>query len=640
MRRSALSFVFAAFIVGAPAYASAQDESTSDLRAVVDAGLAAEDVAVKSWSLRAAALLGDASLRTVVEAELENASAPVRISAATGLLESGQSAAAALDRLTSELVDGDASARTMLLQRILPVLKETTHRIVVERALAAATDGSLYETLIRALAYQGRGELYALLSAQSAASAERRELVVRHIVASRRSEGAEVARAWMQHRDADVQAHGADIAMALGTAEARAALELLLDASDSALAQRVGLYLARHGNMAGLQRARDLGLNPSMPEELRLQALELVRDRGGQLLTMQQIDTILAEPAVSPAMRTRAFEALGATRSPEAVDRLRRMYDGLFAEEREDALAGIGFTGQGDFIAPLAELLRSNSHQSLRMGAARALGRLGGDEGARPLAAQLNFEPDAQVKFVIMEALSYTGSSLAAQPIANEFIRQDRDTTLAGLDALQRIGGTGVAAQVEAISNSFRDPSVRWQAILTLLHLDADLGRIRLLQALDRPPEGFRDDLNAFADALQAEVDETLLRHVDSTIRDAALMRVLLRADGGYSVLRPMLLGATITPDVRRQAISVVTARRSPDDMELLQRLAGDVDRGVRLQAYGAIAQMADPANEAFLQGLADTPDLAVRAIGTYGLLKLANPTPPPPSTGAPRRRR
>lgn len=638
-RALAAAVLFGLLAAAAPqiAQAAPSPKIVAELRPFVEAGLASQDVAVQAWSVRAASLLDDRALYTMVSEQLTNANAPVRVAAAIALLEAGQPAADSHTALANDLLQGDANTRTLILERMLPTI-DVSHRVaVLQDALARVTDTAVSTEILRYIAQRTDGDVYALLSRAPAMSAEQRAIVVARVIAADRPIGTQVAGALLASRDPSIRLQGAEVAFALNTVEARAQLEGLLSDPDPILAQRVGFHLSQYGNTAALQAVRDLALNIDQDEALRAQAIAALRDNGAQLLSVAQVDALLAEPGRTAEFRTRVWELLGATRDPAALSRLEGMLDGMFADERLDGLAGLGYSGQGVYVDRIAPVLRGNANQALRLRAAAALGNLGGEQAGAALGAQLNTEPDPAVKLAIIHALAKTGASSAAQSIANEFVSQDVAVAGAALDALEAIGASAVARQIEAVATGFRDPGIRWRAVVLLAKFDPALGRIRLLQALDRPPRGFRDDLVGLPEDLLAEVDNHLLRHADSSVRDAAMLRVLTRDDGGYGVLRPLLDGQ-LTPDVRRQAISIVTATRNPADTELLRTLTQDIDRGVRLQAYGALAQMGDAANTEFFRGFLENADMAVRLIATYAIARIHANDVPAASPG--RRRR
>ena len=87
-------------------------------------------------------------------------------------------------------------------------------------------------------------------------------------------------------------------------------------------------------------------------------------------------------------------------------------------------------------------------------------------------------------------------------------------------------------------------------------------------------------------------------------------------------MLRPF--AAAGTPDVRRQAISVVTASGLADDAEIFTELSQDTDRSIRLQGFAALAELGDAENEELFRAYLNHADVALRLIATYALIKMA----------------
>jgi hypothetical protein len=168
---------------------------------------------------------------------------------------------------------------------------------------------------------------------------------------------------------------------------------------------------------------------------------------------------------------------------------------------------------------------------------------------------------------------------------------------------------------------------VKWAATIALVKLDPALGRIRLLGALERPPESFLEDIKSLPEALRNEVDENLVQNPDQLLADAALFRILKREDGGYSVLRDFVAGAP-SATLRKQAIAVVTAAGKPEDADAFKKLAEQADRSIRLLGFSALADLADPANETYFRGYINHADEAMRCIAAYALLGLPLPKP------------
>jgi HEAT repeat protein len=617
-----LSFAVSLAFGAGPAAAEVPAELASELVPVIELGLASEDVAVRAWALRALAPLGDEDRLEAVPAELENVNVPVRIAAAMTLLAADEETDEALEALVREVATGDAATRRLVLRNVLPTMSEDDAVTVVEDALAAATDLAVVREIVAFVARYGQGEVYALLARAPRLDAERRAIYVEEVMRAGRPEGAAVSAALFASRDTAVQDQGAQIAFALDTAETREQLEASLRSSNAALAQRAGFHLARFGNADALGMVADLVRNTAIDEATRLDAMALLTRRAPQLFSYTELQGLAGEAGRSTAFVTAVHELMGATRDPAAIAYLDGRFNALFADERLDGISGLGWSGQSSYVEPLTELVRGNAEVSLRLRAIAALGHMGGDLAAQALIAALPMERDEAIRVAIIDALGESGSTLAAQPIANEFARGTAPTALAALRALRGLADSSIALQIENVATTFRDPAVRWQAVVALVHIDPNAGRIRLLQSLDRAPDGFLAGLEGLPDSLLAEVDETLLRHSDAATRELALFRVLARPDGGYAVLRPFMEGQ-VAPEIRREAIAVVTAAGRTEDAEAFVALTRDTDRTVRLQGLAAVAELGDAAQEEFLRGYLNHADVALRMVAAYGILRI-----------------
>jgi HEAT repeat protein len=187
---------------------------------------------------------------------------------------------------------------------------------------------------------------------------------------------------------------------------------------------------------------------------------------------------------------------------------------------------------------------------------------------------------------------------------------------------MNRLGNTSIARQVESVATTNRDPGVRWRATVVMAGLSPDIGNVRLMQALSRPPEGFLADIAHLSPDVLREIDEMLLTHADQQIRSDALFRVLGRADGGYSVLRPILEGRS-APEVRAQALAVVAAQRRIEDAPLFRQLTEDPDRTTRLRALMTLAELGDPAQTEFFEEYVGHADATLRLLAAWALLNL-----------------
>lgn len=613
----------AATLAASVASAAPPEELVTELMPVVETGLASSDVAVQSWAIQAGALLDSDTVDDAIVAALENVNAPIRISAARALLGMDEETDEAMALLTREVVEGDAATRSLLLNDVLIALGEDVREEVLEDALDTATDATVIREIVTHLARRAEGDVYALLErVTDIDDAEARAVYVDAVRTADRPIGVSIASELLDSRDAAQRLEGAEIAFAINNADARALLEPLLESDNAELAQRVGFHLAAYGNAAALSRTADLARNPEMDDALRMDAMALLRDNAAQLVSWADLQTVLEEEGHTPEFTIRVYELAAATQDPAAIDAVRGQLDGLFADERLIGVSAYGYSGQMDAIDTLAEVLGGSGDLQLRLRAAESLGQLGGDLAAQALIDALRAERVDEVKVAIVSALGETGSNLATQPIANTFALRNAEIALAALESLTKLGDASVAQQVEGAAVAFREPEVRWAATVTLTRLDPEAGRIRLIQALDRPPAGFREQIADLPEALLEEVDVELLRHADTTVREAALFRVMTAPDRGYSVLRPLVTSGGVSPDVRRQAISVVVAAGLPEDVDIFETLAEDTDRSIRLQGFAALARLGEAEREEEFRGYLNHADVALRLIATYGILR------------------
>lgn len=621
---SLLARITMALTLGAASSAAAEitPELAERLRPIIEEGLASTDANVQSIAVRAAPALMDDALIDAVGAQLTNTDVSVRIAAATALLLAGEMESDARAALVQEFSSGDGSVRATLLDRSLPTLPLEEQAAVLDAALDAITAPDAFRQVVTNIAQRGAPPVYALLLRAATISPELRTIIVEEVARAERPEGIAVVQALVGNRSSDTHADGATLAMALNTAEARAAIEGLLGSEDAALAQRVGFFLADYGSAAALERVRDLALNPEMPEDLRMSALAVVRDRAATTASFEQVLALTTETGRSLEFTLAAFTWLGALNSPEARDHLNTLNNGLFADDRLRAITGLGYLQDGAPVADFTAILSGSGEQALRAAAARALGHVGTSECVQVLTQQLFMERDEIIKMAIIQAIADAGDASAATQLTYEFAAQNASVTLAVLDALGKLGNTSVARTIEGLVTSAREPEVRWKATVVLTMLDPDAGRIRLLQAIERPPENFRADLEGFSQELLNEIDETLLLNSTQAVREEALYRVLTRADGGYSVFRPLLDGG-LSPEVRNTALSVVIARRNPEDAELFVRLTEDPDRAVRMQATTALAELGLESQATMFLDRLDHADFTLRLMAAYAVVNI-----------------
>ena len=602
----------------------------AELTPAVQTGLASTDASAQSWAIRAGARLKDRTIQTAVVNGLTNTNGPVRLAAALAVLDSknGGKARDAQAVFVNEIATGDAATRMLIMDRLLLRLSENDRASVLDRALKAATDANIKGQIINHLARRTEPKLFGLLDRFVGMNdAAERALYINEIRRLARPNALRFVQALVKSKDAAKQKEGAELAIALNTAESRAALEPLLKSSDAALAQRIGFHLAQYGSPAAGILVRDLALNESADIALRLQSMALIRDNVRSAIDFDKFKALLDDKTRSTEFVKAVYEVLGAARNGASVALLDGLYAGNFAAEIELALYGYAYSGRQELVASLQKEVEGFGSTAMRTAAVQGLGHIGGEAATKALLFQLRKERVLEVKLAIVQALGDTQLAIAAEPLTYLFAEQNEQLSLAAINALVKLGSNNVSVQVESLINQARSPKVKWAATIALVKLDPAIGRIRLLSALERPPETFLEDIKPLPVELRNEVDENLVQSPDQLLADAALFRIMKREDGGYSVLRDYVAGAP-SATLRKQAIAVVTAAGKPEDADAFKKLSEQADRSIRLLGFAALADLADPANETYFRGYINHADEAMRCIAAYALLGLPLPKP------------
>jgi hypothetical protein len=349
----------------------------AELTPAVQTGLASTDTSAQSWAIRAGARLKDRTIQSAVVDGLKNTNGTVRLAAALAVLDSknGGKARDAQAIFVNEIATGDAATRMLIMDRLLLRLSENDRAGVLDRALKAATDPNIKGQIINHLARRTEPKLFALLDRFVAMNdAAERALYLTEIRRIGRPNALRFVQALVKSKDAAKQKEGAELAIALNTAETRAAIEPLLKSADASLAQRVGFHLAQSGNPASGQLVRDLALNESADLALRLQSMALLRDNVRGAIDFDKFNALLEDKTRSPEFVKAVYEVLGAARNGASVALLDKLFAGNFAAEIELALYGYAYSGRQELVAPLQKEVEGFGSNAMRT-PSRALAR-------------------------------------------------------------------------------------------------------------------------------------------------------------------------------------------------------------------------------------------------------------------------
>ena len=173
---------------------------------------------------------------------------------------------------------------------------------------------------------------------------------------------------------------------------------------------------------------------------------------------------------------------------------------GRAAWERGNAAQMLGRIGNGVDIPLLIAVLKreipgipqpsSLYGDAARQGAVRALGRVGGEPAGQALVEQVT-DPVGN-RFImadIVEAITQLRPSGAAQAVSRLLASTDANVLIRAIFSLQRLGGTAVVPQLQALLKH-PNPTVRVYASRALLDLGQATSRSEMLSAADDPDRG------------------------------------------------------------------------------------------------------------------------------------------------------
>lgn len=615
------SFLVALLLLGGgwrQGLAAVPSDLVEELSATVDEALGAEVAEARAWALRARALLGERASRQLLLDNSQNTDLLVRIFCGLGLAEMGRPEG--LEILAEETVAAGAASRQRILDRYLRHLPERQQVTVLTEVLTRMEDPQGLADVLRWIARNGEGAVYQLLAGATRLEEDTAELYLQAVLSTPRPEAIELARSLAGSSLANLRRGAVEVAQMVGGEQGQAMLEELLASPSPETAEAAAFALAPLGVSAAYTTLLEVAQNPE--STTRVQALEAIRDGNPSLLRLETL-SFMVTGEQDLTLRRRIYEALGATGSDQAYQELEAMLSRDIYEQRLDAIAGLGYTHRASAVPLLAEVLLGGGGPELRRLAAEALGHLGIESAAEPLLTALNRERGGEVMLAVVRALGFCRSPEAVWPVAFLLSNSDDAVVLAALDTLEALDASSVASQVETTATSHRSPEVRWQATLALLSLDPQVGQIRLMQAIERPPEGFMAAIERLPQGLRMDLYRRLLRQANPDVRALTASRLLAMREQGLPLLTEMIDPASPS-DMRQLAVSLVTARRDPQDLSLFLELAETSQQEMRNQALQAIVELASPDCEPMLRSLLESPDLVRRVMAVYGLWKMA----------------
>ena len=338
----------------------------------------------------------------------------------------------------------------------------------------------------------------------------------------------------------------------------------------------------------------------------------------------------LIESMTNPSVGEISLVSLARIGSVEAVEPiLSRFDDSWWYPGQAAAARTLGELGDRRACPTLSRLLSTSPRSDVRRAAAKALGRIGGQDAVAPLIVALS-DPDEQTAIEARDAL---GSIAEAMSELRKAFRSSNPVVRAG--ACHALGRLGLPDSVEVLAETLRsDGSSAARAAAA-----GALGRIGGAAARSALLEGLNDSriIEAAAPGLAGLDDPpvdrlaALLEHGTEAERQGAATALGIIGDRWYV---NKLIGAVNDNALRvsRAAIEALGKIKDGRALDTLLMVVQDSEQPgtLRARAAAALGSLGDAqASDVLLEALAEgPPSLRLRAAEALGYLKVQEAVP------------
>lgn len=181
---------------------------------------------------------------------------------------------------------------------------------------------------------------------------------------------------------------------------------------------------------AALPALGDLLVTTSFSNEPLIRRAISANLRVGTEKSMQNLIAYIQKPNVPLVLRQEAIDALGTWTKPSVLDRVDGRYRGEVT--RDGALVRTAASGA------LMDML-ANQEPQLRISAAKAIGRLGIQEGAEPLLAMVKSDRFPEVKIAAIQSLAKMNAVTTPTGIETALADSDKSVRVTGLTLLDQL---------------------------------------------------------------------------------------------------------------------------------------------------------------------------------------------------------
>lgn len=585
---------------------------------IIQEGLKSDDPQTKAWAILSAGALGDKNLNKELLPYLANTNRELRQAAIVAL--AGQKDKAGLDALRKELADAKGGRFVVMAELLsrLPVGPRVD--LLKEFALSKKPDAGLRADALRYLAEREVGEVFNLLGEVVKLQGPDQEAFLQALIADPRKEAFPWAKKLMEDKKSPAaRLGGLKLAIAIGGAEVDPLVRVALKDADPKVAELALSYLLK---------AKDPSAGDFLASKLSSTPSSALLDLAKQVLdTRTKVPLAVAQKLIADdkggdtELTFALYALLGATQDPAAFEQLKTLEQSTLIEERRKGVYGLGYTSNPAAVTILARTI-NDGNADLRLYSARGLGQLNQASGVEVLQKTLQRTSDKPFQRELVGALARIEHPSATKALIFKASDGDTETRKLVMDGLERAASKDSISVLEILAND-NDADIRWRATLLIVRLDEGNGLARLERALQRPPEGYTDQILALPREPRRKVLALMLNAKEEKLRSDAFDAILLDGADGLELTR-LLTSDKQPAHIRTWAIERLLGMLDDKDTDLFKSLAQTGNDEQKMQALVWLHRKSSPALggffRTFMNGSKDSAPRRLAAL--YGLLR------------------
>lgn len=604
------------FLLPGVALAQLSKEEKQALAPKIEEGLNTSQKSVRRLSVLALGAIADK--KGLKELKSKYASDPdpvVQNAAFVALALRGQKAGT--QGIQKALSDADLINLEALIGELLLPLDEKAQKKILSGLLKKPSSEEHRRAFLKYVARDGSADLFKLAEGVTKIKDEAaRNEALRVLVMHPRPEALSIAKKALGSKSESTRAVALELARALKK-DGEDVLVKALDNKneDVKAAAEKHLIAMRHRAIIPLLKAR-VEENPKDTA-----SIEILLNYDG--INLNETLTPLVDkenPSLDQKTYNQILGLIAVSKSDKAHALITAKLASTFPADREAASYAIGFTGDRMYSTALNELLFDGS-SAVRRNAARSMGQIGDPAYIESLNKSFQGDSDPEVKLLAVQAMGRTGDPAVVNDLMFILTGGEKQYQIAALDALVEIKSLDAAPAIELLAQD-PDPTLRWQAVVSLFLIDKVVYAERLKRAVtDAPEDAFFATLVDLPDDTRAQLEEEVLRSERASL---ALGIVRSAANQGRAGAAQLRQAAKLSPDkdVFNAAVKSLARYHMPEDLELFVTASKDSDREIRILGLQTLLYYPVADTEAVFKEAMEDDEPLIKAIGIYGLVK------------------